>query len=265
MLVVHGGPDLGSGYLRHHLPPAMPERVTLLFTDLPGTGRAVDPVGRVRFAAMVQALTRLLERHGSPAFVLGHSFGSLPALALAAEVPELVSGLILVDPDPPWRDGWEGAFAVLDGRRAPEEREALARLEASSSTLSSADEMRAYMRLRLRPYFFDPRSAAPFEPDLDPGKLARFGSVGPSVRSDPECLAVARRLPDVRVPVCILTGPASIYPRGALERLGAALPDATIRVIPRTGHFPFIEDPEAFRSEVDDFLLSGSRPAAAGA
>jgi len=260
VLVVHGGPELGSGYLRHHLPPAMPEEATLVFLDLPGTGRSPAPAEGVRFAAMVQALTRLLERQGSPAFVLGHSFGSLPALALAADVPGLVRGLILVDPDPPWHDVWEGAFTVLDGRRGPEERDALARLEATTSKLASADSMRAYLRLRLRAYFFDPRRSSSFEPDLDPGALERFAG-GSSVRRDPECLAVARRLPEVVSPVCLVTGPASVYPEGALERLRAALPDAAIRTIPRTGHFPFIEEPMRFRTLVGQFLGSVSLPA----
>jgi lipase len=61
--------------------------------------------GRSRYAAPwtidanVTALAGLIEdESGGPAVVVGHSFGCAVALHLAAQCPDLVSGLVLLDP-----------------------------------------------------------------------------------------------------------------------------------------------------------------------
>ncbi len=62
VLAIHSGPDVGSGHLRHHLPSALPPDVSLLCTDLRGTGRpeALEP-GPITMERMAAELAWVLE------------------------------------------------------------------------------------------------------------------------------------------------------------------------------------------------------------
>lgn len=57
------------------------------------------------------------------------------------------------------------------------------------------------------------------------------------------------------IPALVLWGaldPVAVLPIG--EQLGKIIPGARLRVLPTLGHYPQLEDPGAFASEVNDFL-----------
>ena len=65
--------------------------------DLPGFGSSPTPPEPWGSASYAAAVARLLEERGlHPAAVVGHSFGGRVAVVLAAERPDLVSGLVVV-------------------------------------------------------------------------------------------------------------------------------------------------------------------------
>jgi pimeloyl-ACP methyl ester carboxylesterase len=51
--------------------------------------------------------------------------------------------------------------------------------------------------------------------------------------------------------------------RTAVHRLAALLHHADLAVLPRAGHFPWVDDPASFAAIVDEFLTR--RPAPPGA
>ncbi len=66
--------------------------------DMPGHGEtAYDPARRLIDQAVETAAT-LIEQHGAPAHIAGHSFGGVTALGLALERPDLVKSLVLYEP-----------------------------------------------------------------------------------------------------------------------------------------------------------------------
>ena len=80
--------------------------VPALAPDLIGHGRSTYDAPWT-FDANVAALATLIENEADgPVVVVGHSFGGATALHLAAQCPDLVSGLVLLDP-----------AIGLDGRR----------------------------------------------------------------------------------------------------------------------------------------------------
>jgi pimeloyl-ACP methyl ester carboxylesterase len=66
--------------------------------DRPGTGRAMDR-GTATLASGSAACADVLKDLG-PAVVVGQSLGGAVAVAFAADHPELVAGLVLIDPTP---------------------------------------------------------------------------------------------------------------------------------------------------------------------
>lgn len=64
--------------------------------DLPGFGTSPPPARVVGAAGYAEVLAALVEELGGRQVLVGHSFGGRVAAVLAAERPELVSGLVLV-------------------------------------------------------------------------------------------------------------------------------------------------------------------------
>lgn len=117
VLAIHGLTGHGRRWrplFSGHLPD-----VTALAPDLIGHGRS-SYAAPWTIDANVAALATLVENEADgPVLVIGHSFGGAVALHLAAQCPDLVSGLLLLDP-----------AIGLDGRRM---------LEVAEAALASPD------------------------------------------------------------------------------------------------------------------------------
>lgn len=126
ILAIHGLTGHGRRYediADEHL-----AEFTVLAPDLIGHGRS-DYAAPWTIEANVAALAALLDaEQGGPVSVVGHSFGGAVALALAAARPDLVSGLVLLDPAVALDGAWmaEIADAMLSSPDYPDRDEARA-------------------------------------------------------------------------------------------------------------------------------------------
>jgi len=97
LVLVHGlgGSHLNWDLLAPHLTP----HARVLAIDLPGFGLS-EPTGRpATVRSNVAVLAGFLREHGAgPAVLVGNSMGGLVCVLLAARMPELVRGLVLLDP-----------------------------------------------------------------------------------------------------------------------------------------------------------------------
>ncbi len=93
----------GAGLYLHHLHEALGKEARSVLIDRPGAGWSdAGPFPRST-ALEAEEIVAVLEHAGErPPFVLaGHSFGGLLAANVARRYPELVAGLVLLDPTPP--------------------------------------------------------------------------------------------------------------------------------------------------------------------
>ena len=96
VLLIHGMG--GSSQTWREVMPHLATRHRVIAPDLLGHGRSSWSAPWT-IDANVAALARLIEAEAAgPVVVVGHSFGGAIALHLAAARPELVSGLVLLDP-----------------------------------------------------------------------------------------------------------------------------------------------------------------------
>ncbi len=113
ILAIHG--LTGHGRRWHSLSAGYLPDVAMLAPDLIGHGRSTYAAPWT-IDANVAALAGLIEAEADrPVVVVGHSFGGAVALHLAAQCPDLVSGVVLLDPAVALNGRWmqETAAAML--------------------------------------------------------------------------------------------------------------------------------------------------------
>lgn len=88
--------------------PAVAARRQVMLWDRPGIGES-DDGATVTGAVLVDLVTEILRGRSSPSVLVGHSLGALHMLCVALEQPELVCGLVLVEPSHPHQTSRLGA------------------------------------------------------------------------------------------------------------------------------------------------------------
>jgi proline iminopeptidase len=191
---------------------------------------------------------------GQPVDVVGHSMGSLCALALAIARPEIVRRLVLVGSMSgwpavfrwgvphnwnPWRDRawwkcmWLGTRQMLG----------LGNL-AVHKQLDNLVEMAS---------FVDRRHVELWT--IEPGDARRSPPPRACWLRSVRHVDYIRRLGELRAPTLLVVGRHDPQtPVACSEELAVGIPDARTVIFERSGHAPFIEEPERFRQEVGAFL-----------
>ncbi|MEM7116612.1 MAG: alpha/beta hydrolase [Chloroflexota bacterium] len=95
-VLIHGLTGRWQGYLS--IIPKLAERFTLYALDNRGHGRSQHTTGHYKLADYVADTVAFLRQLKRPLILLGHSLGGLIALDIAAQHPQLVHKLILIDP-----------------------------------------------------------------------------------------------------------------------------------------------------------------------
>jgi pimeloyl-ACP methyl ester carboxylesterase len=98
LVMLHGMGALVQDFLGSGIVDRLAETYRVIAFDRPGYGYSERPRGQMWTPEAQAALVRaaLAKLRIDRAIVLGHSWGTLPALALALDFPETVTGLVLV-------------------------------------------------------------------------------------------------------------------------------------------------------------------------
>jgi pimeloyl-ACP methyl ester carboxylesterase len=130
--------------------PELERRYRVLNVDQRGHGRSDAPNGSYRPQVLAADAAALLEAvaPGQAAVVFGHSMGGIVASALAVSRPELVAGLVLVDPAYTASD--EALARTLDAIRGPAPAAAAAAIFGRSFyTPDTPEFLKAWHRRRV--------------------------------------------------------------------------------------------------------------------
>jgi proline iminopeptidase len=263
LLVHHGGPGLDHTVIARHLDP-MADHLRLICYDHRGTGRSARPRGSSNpyhidhFVADIEGVAKGL---GLGRFaLLGHSFGGIVALHFALAHPDALSHLILVcaPASDQFVDEVESALPdCLD-------EQALSELHSLQDSDPSDYVIRRSLELLAPVYFHDPTRI--WELGLD---SVRFGPETQAVWDSLEGFDLRPRLGEIRVPSLVIAGAHDrSFGMGEARELAEALPGGRLVVMENSGHYPFVEEPEAFLTAVLGFLgmkvkkkgLFGRRP-----
>jgi pimeloyl-ACP methyl ester carboxylesterase len=254
IFMVHGFRGDHHGLLR--IVEALP-RHRVLVPDLPGFGSGQPLPGKhdvgayAGFAAA--ALTSRMLGLGPDTIVLGHSFGSIIASRVAAEHPELLSELILVNPI--CEPALEGPKAItskaaelyyLAAARLPEPL-GMALLQHPVIVRGMSIFM-AKTRDRGLRHWIHGQHAAYFSAfaNRDVVLDAFRASISTTVRDSAAQLAM---------PVLLIAAERDdLGSVAGQQRLAALIPDAELQVLPGVGHLVHYEAPGEAAGLISDFL-----------
>ena len=252
LLCINGGMVYSHILLWPALSPLAAKRQLILY-DQRGRGKSQVPPGaraaRIEHDALdVRALREAL---GIAQWdVLGHSWGGGIAMLAAADDPDGIRNLVLVDAvglTPEWLSALhDAALSRLTG----EARARLAAYDPLALHDPEPSRQASYNRALYPAWFHDGELGAMFTPPL--------------ARSDTGAAIVARLRRDgfdwrdaasrIRAHTLLLHGTSDLIPVAQAERTAATIPGAHLTLIPDSGHMPFWEQPELFFSAVEAFL-----------
>lgn len=250
VLCLHGGGQ--TAYMYEELGAAMaavPPGRYVLAPDLPGHGDS-DPLpefGRRPFAAHVHEVAAAF---GLRRFVLvGASLGGMTSISLAADHPELVEAVVLIDVGHRLEE--EGVHRIIEFMRAH---------ESFPSLEEAAREISAYLPHRKE---VRPESLSRNLRQRADGQWEWKHSLGRRLRQEQGVLGdwrvILEGLEDeargLRCPVLVLRGAFSDVLSGeGAEEVAALIPDARLATVHNAGHLAAGDNPESTVSLVTAFL-----------
>ena len=249
IFVLHGGPGMEADYFLPFL-DELETKARLIYIDQPGHGLSERQPPSLKYTvqAAVDAVEGLRAALGLDTItLLGHSYGGFVSQLYAAQYPDRVARLILVDTAPSWGWGLEAA-ANIARYGTPDQRNPPRGL--------SDDE-----RLRIMfPLYFSPQDKALSEAFLDRVILSPRPWFELPKTAAFRFFDMTEELGGIAAPTLVLVGEDDLITTPTQARkLADLLPNARLHIFPNTGHNPFVEETADFNRIVAEFLAETAR------
>jgi pimeloyl-ACP methyl ester carboxylesterase len=200
-------------------------------------------------------LLALIEHLGGPAVIVGHSISGGAATIAAAQRPDLVSGVVEINPFTKKQKLNLGALVRI--RRY---RRGISRLMGTQYLRSLGIWMR-YLDVAYptKPADYADYMAALAAKLREPGRMAEFMKTGKSTPAD-----AGAQLPNITVPALVIMGtldPDFADPRAEGDAIVAAMPSGlgTVAMVEGAGHYPHAQSPDQVAALVIPFLKENAR------
>ena len=229
----------GLEFLWDGLRAALSPRYELVVLDLPGHGDR-PPLPDYHYAALVDdVVERVKPCREFP--LLGWSVGAAVAWLLAAQHPQLVTSLVLIEPAAPHQSRFRHGpipepvhpftFAGID--------KAIEALRAVDSSVTQTDVVRLYRQ----------NSAGRWEPRFDPAMYAPLVEDARDLGDE-----LGLELAAVRCPVLVVRGERSFLTDAMAQELVSLAPNSTYATVRDAGHFVVKEKPTELGRIISNFL-----------
>jgi pimeloyl-ACP methyl ester carboxylesterase len=195
-------------------------------------------------------LLGLIRHLGGPAVIIGHSISGGAATIAAAEQPDLVSGIVEINPFTKTQKVSLGGLV-----RFRRYRQGISRLAG----LQLFHSLRIWLRYLDVAYPTKPADYAEYMAALaaklrEPGRMAEFMKTGKSTPAD-----AGAQLPNITVPALVIMGtldPDFADPQAEGDAIVAAMPSGlgTVAMVEGAGHYPHAQSPDQVAALIVPFL-----------
>ena len=252
LIVLMPGLGHGAAYYEKTVPLLAPlGRVIAL--EPRGVGRSISKTDRYSVEAWASDVIELLDHcSAARAHLVGSSLGACVALQAAVDFPQRVSSIVCV-----------AGFSELDRSLELNFRMRIGIIEK----LGLGEVLAAHIAMWTlgRRFINTPEGEAAVERLFDSVRrnsperylafiraILEFGRVEPWQKGEPKLSA---RLPQIRVPACVIVGGQDILtPISVSKQIADAIPGAELHVIPECGHITFTEKPVETAAVIRRFL-----------
>jgi proline iminopeptidase len=257
LVLINGGPG-ASHHAISRLESLASSSLRVVLYDQRGMGSSTAPADGSAYSLdhYVADLDAVREGLGLiKIHVLGHSFGGLVAMAYAGTHPDRVASMTLVSSGPPDSETHRAGNALFQARYA----KLLAEKKIPEDLPPVVgDDCREQSNAILPALFADPDFKGPLEESKTTqcsvrvqaatGKLFRAYDLRPKLKG-------------FTAPTLVVMGEADPFGEARGKATVQAMENARPQyaVLPRCGHFPWVECPEAFRPVVEEFLAKVAR------
>jgi pimeloyl-ACP methyl ester carboxylesterase len=239
VVLVPGIGDLRSTY-RFTVPHLIAAGYTVVTTDLRGHGDSDATFAEYGSEVTAGDIAALIRELGEPATIIGNSMAAGSAVIVAAEHPELVTGLVLVGPFV--RNPKNSAFALAFFRLLMARPWAAAAWSAYLPTLYAGTKPRDFAEYR----------KAITAALKRPGHTRAFSLTTRVNHARAEASIAA-----VTAPTLVIMGekdPDFSDPQGEAQWIAGAFSGSAI-MIPDAGHYPHSQQPDQVASAIQKFLM----------
>jgi 2-succinyl-6-hydroxy-2,4-cyclohexadiene-1-carboxylate synthase len=252
LVLLHG--FTGSSESWREVAPRLATDWRTIGIDLPGHGRAESPPdpAAYRVEPTIEALLAALDGLGlaDRPHLLGYSMGGRVALHLALAAPERLATLTLESASP----------GILD----PVERDARVQSDAALADMLEREGIEPFVERWERVPLFASQAGLPdaARARLRAGRLGqRALGLANSLRGFGAGLPapLQPRLSELTLPTLLLVGALDAKYCQIGREMVAALPDASLVVVPDAGHTVHLEQPDAFVAALSAFLQERRR------
>jgi proline iminopeptidase len=265
IVMISGGPgDAHAVY--HPFFSRFADHNRIIYYDAFGVGKSdrAKSKSEYRFSRDVDDVDALIKGLALPAVTLiGHSYGSMVAQAYALTHPDTVTRLVLIGAfhsGAMWQQNDDNSNREIRNQY-PEVWEKLMDLRAHGIRSDDIAHQDAYFGIGLGLFYFYDAAKAELLPQ-EPGNSDVYYTIAGrdaefKIGGDIAKLDFRPELRKLRMPMLILAGrydrvsmPKDVVEYGKLTRA------AKIVFLERSGHFPYIEEPEATEQALREFLAT---------
>ena len=264
-VILSGGPGFTVDYV---VPVGdfFPTGYRRIYLEQRGTGKSrpatLDPKS-LTLQTVVEDLEALrLQLKQDRLLLVGHSWGGMLAMAYAVAHPDRVDRLILIGSGGPTLEFTQWFGDNIDARLRPEDIEARTYWQAAAKNGTAPDKVALEnVRAIVPGYFFDRKKGLAFATELKDGVL--FQDVNQLLFTDlGKHYDLRAGLRKLNRPVLILQGHQDPIGDKTAEDIHGLIAGSALSYINKSGHFPWIEQPDDFRRAIAEFL---AKPSTSGA
>jgi proline iminopeptidase len=259
LIVLHGGPGLSQDYLLPQL-YKLAENNLIIFYDQRGCGQSTGEINAntINIETFVSDLDTLRKAFNFQKFsILGHSWGGFLAMQYVIANPENVDKLILANSIPASSEDFTLFGQEWMLRMAPHLKELEAIHQTKEFAEGNSEIMEKMYRMIFRTYCCNPEKANLLNLSLPPSASINGSKVYEIFRETvlDKSFNLYDSLHTLKIPTLVIHGDADPISPMTAQKIHESIKDSHYILMKDCGHFPYVEDPNAYFKHLKDFLM----------